>query len=414
MVRPVLGLLLLAALLVCGCALGPRSLDRNRLRYNEAVKTTTEEQLLLNIVRLRYTDTPSSLAISSIADQAEIVAGLHAIPFFAAAGAGDVGSYRGAVLPQAEVTGAIRPTLTYTPLDDQEFTRRLFTPITLDGVVYLGKTTWPISTVFRLWLENLNWVSNAENASGPTPRTAPEFVPFQVGIAALQRLQDRRLAILHVEEREERLSDGVGGTKDNIPTAQVEAAKAGFEYRQDKEGRWAVVRKKNVPILRIGPISGDDADWVAFCQSFHLDPEKRTLEVTTEKLDPFLKGAPERGLDVLDLETRSLLQVLFFVAHGVCVPPEHVCLAPQTLGPDGQPFPWAEVFAGLFKVCHATGHKPPAEAHVAVRYRGYWFYIDERDRDTKSTFALLVELSRLELGAKAGSTPILTLPLGGR
>lgn len=69
---------------------------------------------------------------------------------------------------------------------------------------------------------------------------------------------------------------------------------------------------------------------------------------------------------------------------------------------------------GLFIVCYAEGKHPPACAQVAVQYQGYWFYIDARDRDTKATFALLVELSRLELGAKTGTAPILTLPLGGR
>ena len=162
------GLFLVA--LAGGCALGPRSVEQNRLRYNEAVKTTTEQQLLLNIVRLRYIDTPSSLSITTIADQQEIVAGLKAIPFFTADAVGNsFGGFRGSVLPQAELSGANRPTLSYTPLDDTEFTRRLFTPLTLEGAAYLGKTTWPISTVFRLYLENLNWVSNAETASGPTP-----------------------------------------------------------------------------------------------------------------------------------------------------------------------------------------------------------------------------------------------------
>ena len=47
-----------------GCSLGPRALERTRLPYNEAVKVTTEEQLLLNIVRLRYTDSPSSLGVT--------------------------------------------------------------------------------------------------------------------------------------------------------------------------------------------------------------------------------------------------------------------------------------------------------------------------------------------------------------
>ena len=46
------GLIVCASLAASGCAVGPRSLGENRLRYNEAVKTTTEQQLLLNIVRL--------------------------------------------------------------------------------------------------------------------------------------------------------------------------------------------------------------------------------------------------------------------------------------------------------------------------------------------------------------------------
>jgi hypothetical protein len=97
--------------------------------------------LLLNIVRLRYVDTPSSLAISSIADQQEMVAGLGIVPFFASAGAGDVGSYRNSILPNAQLSTAARPTLSYTPLDDEEFTRRLFSPISLEGAAYLAKTT---------------------------------------------------------------------------------------------------------------------------------------------------------------------------------------------------------------------------------------------------------------------------------
>ena len=94
-----LALLFGALLSTLGCSLGPRSLAHSRLRYNETVKATSEQQLLLNIVRLRYVDTPSSLAISSIADQQEFAAGLGIVPFFAAAGAGDVGNFSSTALP---------------------------------------------------------------------------------------------------------------------------------------------------------------------------------------------------------------------------------------------------------------------------------------------------------------------------
>lgn len=71
-----------------GCSFGPHALPPDRIRYNEAVKTSGEEQLLLNIVRLRYTDTPSSLGVNSIADQYELTRNLGLMPFFAAAAGG--------------------------------------------------------------------------------------------------------------------------------------------------------------------------------------------------------------------------------------------------------------------------------------------------------------------------------------
>src|SRR5262245_23760731 len=186
-------LCLAAMILATGCGFGPRTLHQTRLPYNEAVKVTSEEQLLLNIVRLRYSDNPSSLAVSNIAAQFEIAKKLQLVPFFTAAAAGQAfGGYRGTVLPGAEFNAADRPTLSLTPQDESEFARRLFTPLPLKGIVYLATTTWPISTVFRLYLENLNWVPNAQTISGPTPAEAPPdegFEPFLYGVAALRRLQ---------------------------------------------------------------------------------------------------------------------------------------------------------------------------------------------------------------------------------
>ena len=136
---------MLMALGVAGCSsFGPSALQQSRLQYNEVVKTTGGQQLLLNIVRLRYTDTPSSLAVSGIAAHFEVSKNFGLTPFFVASGAEVAKSYA-AVLPQLGIAGADRPTFSLTPLDDQEFTRKLFTTLPLDGLIYLAKTTWPIS-----------------------------------------------------------------------------------------------------------------------------------------------------------------------------------------------------------------------------------------------------------------------------
>ena len=368
--------------------------------------------MLLNIVRLRYTDTPSSLAISSIADQQEVVAGLGIVPFFTSAGAGDFGSFRNSILPQAQVSGTTRPTLSYTPLDDEEFTRRLFSPISLEGAAYLSKTTWPISTVFRLYLENLNWVSNAETASGPTPVQPPDYATFLEGVQALQRLQNRNLITIFTEDREKSVSSTFALIENNAKNA-IESIQKDLELKASAEGVTLIRHEKQL-VMRVDEIVDGDSDWFVFCNAFKLNPKLRTFDLNSGKLDPFLKDMPKTGLETLDLETRSLLQVLFFVSQGVEVPREHLTsgIAPRTNGYGSEPFDWQQVLVGLFRVCSAKCKKRPPCAHIAVQYKGYWYYIDERDRDSKATFALLIEVSRLELESTKSKAPLLTLPLG--
>ncbi len=412
------GVLVTALVSIClaGCSsFGPRSLQQSRLEYNETIKSTTEEQLLLNIVRLRYTDTPSSLAVSAIAAQFERTQSLGLTPFFAASGA-DINQSFTAILPQALVQQADRPTFSLTPLDDQEFTRKLFTPIPLDGVVYLAKTTWPISTVFRLYLENLNWVPNAQTASGPTPADAPEFSDFRRGVEALQVLQDKGQIVFGIDERIE--PSGSPLPAGSVKASDIiEAAKNGFEYRRDANGKtWSLIKKTQQPVIRISPDAFGSPEWLLVTRIFKLKPGLEKYDISQEALSPFPVTYPAGGVGVLDLETRSMLQTLYFVSHGVDVPGEHLKqgLAQRTHDKSGKLFDWSLITGGLFKVHYQEGSERPARARVAIPYRGYWFYIDESDQDTKSTFSLLVELSRLELNTKASPGPMLTLPVGAR
>ena len=49
-----------------------------------------------------------------------------------------------------------------------------------------------------------------------------------------------------------------------------------------------------------------------------------------------------------------------------------------------------------------SAKKRPSCAAVAVPYRGYWYYIDERDRNSLSTYSLLIELFGIEVRAGGG------------
>ena len=70
--------------------------------------------------------------------------------------AGDVFRSFSAVLPFAGASGAVRPTLSMTPVQSSDTLERYHRPITLDGLALYAETSWPVATVFRLCLEGMN------------------------------------------------------------------------------------------------------------------------------------------------------------------------------------------------------------------------------------------------------------------
>ena len=79
--RPILPLtttLLLLCLLAAGCSLGPRQLKGNRLGYNTSIQKSDNQELLLNLVRLRYMEVPNFMQVSSVTASFEYSMGLEA------------------------------------------------------------------------------------------------------------------------------------------------------------------------------------------------------------------------------------------------------------------------------------------------------------------------------------------------
>ena len=83
----------------------------------------------------------------------------------------------------------------------------------------------------------------------------------------------------------------------------------------------------------------------------------------------------------------------------------------RTRDAGGETFDWRQLTGDLLRVKTAPS-RPPAAA-VAVPYRGHWFYIEDADLESKSTFALLLELFNMSADASLVAAPTLTLPIGG-
>jgi hypothetical protein len=398
-----------------GCTFGPRVLEQSHSRYNASVQRVYEEQLLENIIRCRYNESPFKLSVSSIAAQYELSGGGEARPFFVAPNSSN-GIFKTftSVLPDITVGAANRPTITLIPSGGDAI-RRFLTPISPETLAYLGSTCWPISTVVRLYAERLNGVPNAPSASGPQRPFMPDFARFQRVAYLMQIAQDLSLGYITAEDRATAVGPPVAA--DSItPAASVEAAKNNLVYQPTADGRaWVLARKEHKLVLELNPDSLDHPVLTELVALLNLQPGEQTFQIVTsgDVADPMRFRRPPSH--ELRITSRSTAQVFFYLANGIEVPAEHVAAGLVALPqlPDGTAFDTRAVTAGLFEVHTCKGHKPPPTAYAAVKYRGYWYFIDDRDQESKTTFALVLQLARMDFAAQEPTGgPFLTLPVG--
>lgn len=345
----------------CTTTHGASTVQPARFDYNQAINRSEAEQLLLNVVRLRYRDPTTFLALSSVVTQYEFTgrAGLAGSATIAETSSGSVG-------PSLGLEYRERPTLSYAPLTGEAFAQRLLSPISPQALLLLSQAGWSLERLVICCVDRLNRVTNATTATGPTPRTIPDNSVVRRIAGLLRDLQNQQ-AIRFTMNRPENDSRAAMHIDREV------VANLGLGV--------AVLEMENA--LGLTPGLG----------SYPITATGAATDPTT-----------------IDLRGRSLLGVMFAFSHTVRVPEEHLAqgLVTQsdasTVGPES----WDEVLGGTFAV-HA-GTARPDHAFVAVRYRDHWFYIDDGDLQTKTTFLLLNYLLALQSAAAANGAPMLTLP----
>ncbi len=118
----------------------------------------------------------------------------------------------------------------------------------------------------------------------------------------------------------------------------------------------------------------------------------------------------KEGVGEMRIATRAPIEVMFYLSKGVQVPQEHLqCgLAATTNNLDGSPFSWHDVVGDLFQI-RCCDKKP--NARLAVKYRDYWYYIDDCDQDSKRTLMMLIVIMAFSQIEGQTEKPVLTLPL---
>jgi hypothetical protein len=120
--------LLIGALAGCG-GIGPRTVTHDRFDYTETIASSWKQQMLVNVVKLRYGDTPVFLDVASVINQysVETQVDLRLTWMDPQITVGDSQSTGGSA------KYSDRPTITYTPISGDRFARSLMKPIPPPG-----------------------------------------------------------------------------------------------------------------------------------------------------------------------------------------------------------------------------------------------------------------------------------------
>ena len=360
--------LTLLALVLGGCAtgVGPRAVRSERPDYNQEIVRSGDEQLLLNLVRLRYNDTPLFLELGTVVAQRNIGAALSASGNVTPGGSESANFGTG-------ITYSESPTVTYTPLSGDEFATRMLTPIPMDSVMLFNQSGWGTERLLLVAVQRVNNVSNARTATGPTPETKPDYEAFHELAERLNRLHLAGLTGLNWEMREsEKEPPG------RNPVFWVRGA-----------------ADPNSPLVE---------DVAVVRRMLELEPGREEFRLTAF---PFKRQPGDVGM-----RCRSLLGVLCFLSCAVEVPPAHLEAGVATVTRDeqGRPFDWTKVIDKVLAIHSQPGR--PSDASVAVKHRGWWFYIRDDDHRSKATFSMLNLLFSLQSASAKGKSPVLTLPVG--
>jgi hypothetical protein len=370
-----------------GCSFGPNLLQHGHLGYNEAVKSSADEELLLNIVRLRYLDTIEFLAINSISAQTTLDVSLGARL------GTDRGSTTNLVIPELKFSD--RPTFTFTPQRGKQFARRLTEPVDIKTFAYLAASDWPINLLLILLGSEINGIENS---------FSNEAAEYNAIANNLYELQDRGDLLVGFVERETVISDPIDASQ--IRGADLlTAAQAGYHYRYTQQGEQVYMTQKVAqPVV-----------WIRSEES-NGDTIKDALRMRKEDESPYdiIAGSGlyrnERTYENVTLRTRSLLSAIVYLSQAVSPPHDHLenGIATKDWPAHG------ESNAEIKKVFNVQATKKSPEASLKVKYRGYWFYIDETDLRSKAVFLVMAEFYRLAISeGQPGQVPILTLPVGG-
>jgi hypothetical protein len=341
--------------LLAGCAVvGPPSIRNGRSVYNDAINDTNNQQMLMVVIRERYSENSSLLAVSNVTANVSVStsAGFQF-------GFGNESNYTGNLIPfSAGTVYEENPTVSYTPVEGQMYLRQLTSPVSLSILMPLCEAVVAPGMLFMALVSRVNDLANPVFPASPA---APDsrFTRFVELVSQLSRAE----ALNWVEDPE-------------------------------RSGRFSAV------IHHFRP--GHEAEVRELLRLLGLPwPATEADEIVI----PVLTGISAGNAQGMVVTTRSVYDLVEMLSAAVDIPDEDIGTGAAFDYPAAGP---------LGRQLHIHRSKArPEHAYVAVEHHDWWYYIDTTDQPTKRFFHLVTVLwsaTIAESTAKGQKAPILMLP----
>jgi hypothetical protein len=402
-------------LLLSGCStFGPQLVLNSHIEYNKAVEQVIQEELLLNIVRRRYYEAPQFVTVSSISTSMSTSAGISGGSAFGNQGTPTTGNIGGSL------NWSDSPTVTITPRQGTEILGPLTARMSVNTLAKMANAGYRFDFLLSLTAEGLTSVRGPQTGVGTDFRPGnPEYIEL---IESIGRLIDKGQLIVGTFSWNDPYGD-IAYDRDQITVEnQITAIALGGgtgRFRSYDGGKtYYFTDKNNYPAMWIDPEARTSGDGKRVIELLNLQPTP---------LKRVWTFAPSRVIDGTDFENvaddprpeikmrmRSFYSVLNLLAYGINVPPKDEeenrvftkALYDKAVS-EGRAVDLSDKF-----IVHSSGGDRPANAFVAVKHRGSWFYVDDRDYVSKRLFNAVYDLFNMEIAPSGGGGgPILTVPV---
>ena len=162
--------------------MGPRLYKTSFTQYNEAVRQTLDEQMLANLVRMRYFQTPIFLQVSSLNASFSVGANADLSGTFGSGGSNSGGAGLGGSYTES-------PTISFSMPESREYYGRLLAPLSAKQVTSLVFAGFDSELVFRTSVRGINGLRNLDADFGGSSVETAAHARFREVLGLITKLR---------------------------------------------------------------------------------------------------------------------------------------------------------------------------------------------------------------------------------